>query len=116
MPTYVSTKHSYSSAVQAGDFIFLGLHRGAGDDFAAQLRDTMNRLEKTLVKLGRPLGSIVKVSVYLKKISDLREMEHLFRDYFEPEHYPARMTTTTEFWDKDCLVMIDGVAIAKDTL
>jgi len=30
--------------------------------------------------------------------------------YFEPNQFPARMTTTTEFIDADCLLMIDGIA------
>lgn len=116
MPDYITTPHSYSAAVRAGDLIFLGLHRGGGGDFETQLRGTMTGLGASLEKLGRPLGSLVKVSVYLRDIGDLGTMERLFRDYFEDGRYPARMTTTTEFHDDDCLVMIDGVATARDGL
>ncbi len=116
MPKIVTTPHSYSAAVEAGDLIFLGLHRGCGDDFATQLRNTMNGLEQTLAKLDRPLGSVVKVTVWLKRIADLNEMERIFRDYFDDGRYPARMTATTDFWDEDCLVMIEGIATAKETV
>ena len=33
----ISTPYSYSAAVAAGDFVFLGLHRGFGDSFSEQL-------------------------------------------------------------------------------
>jgi len=52
----------------------------------------------------------VKVNVYLKNIKDLPEMEQVFCEYFEMDKFPARMTSTTEFIDSDCLMMIDGIA------
>ena len=107
---YVTTPFSYASAVAAGDYVFLGLHRGFGDTFAEQLRSTFDGLEKTLADLDLPLARIVKASVWLKDIKDLPEMEKLFNDYFEEGKFPARMTSTTEFIDDDCLLMIDGIA------
>jgi len=106
----ITTPYTYSSAVAAGDHVFLGLHRGAGDTFTAQLEDTFRRLEKTLGGLGLTLADIVKVHVWLENIEDLPEMEKRFADYFEEGQYPARMTSTTEFIDDDCILMIDGTA------
>jgi len=37
---YLPTPYSYSSALKAGDFVFLGLHRGAGDNFPARMTAT----------------------------------------------------------------------------
>ncbi|MGG4392836.1 hypothetical protein ABEX25_00780 [Paenibacillus thiaminolyticus] len=37
-------------------------------------------------------------------------MEKVFFDYFEADACPARMTSTTEFIDSDCLFMMDGAA------
>ena len=116
MPDYITTPHSYSVAVRAGDFIFLGLHRGGGEDSATQLAGTMAGLEKTLGALGRPLASLVQVRVHLRHITDLAVMEKLFAPYFETGRYPARMSVTTEFHDADCLVMIEGIATARDGL
>jgi len=56
------------------------------------------------------LANLVKVNVWLKEIKDLPEMEKLFRNHFETDQFPARMTATTEFIDADCLLMIEGVA------
>jgi 2-iminobutanoate/2-iminopropanoate deaminase len=108
--TRIPTPFSYSQAVTAGDFVFVGLHRGFGDDFAAQFADVFANLEKTLAQCSLTLADLVKVNVWLKHISDLPDMEKGFNAYFEKDAFPARMTSTTEFIDADCLLMIDGVA------
>jgi 2-iminobutanoate/2-iminopropanoate deaminase len=110
----VTTPYSYSSAVAAGDFVFIGLHRGFGDDFPTQFNDTFSYLKKTLGEFNLTLKDLVKVNVWLRDIKDLREMEKRFNDFFEKEKFPARMTSTTEFIDDDCLMMIDGVAYIND--
>ena len=107
---YLPTPFSYSQAVAAGDYVFLGLHRGFGDDFTTQLRDAFKHLRKTLAEFGLTLADIVKVNVWLKNIEDVRVYEKLFRDYFEKDKYPARMGATTQFVDEDILLMIDGIA------
>ena len=106
----VATPWSYSLAVAAGDFVFLGLHRGGGDGFTAQLEDTMAHLAETLATFNLALADLVKVNVWLKHIEDLPEMEKRFFDFFAEGAFPARMTATTEFIDADCLLMIDGTA------
>ena len=110
----VLTPYSYSSAVVAGDYVFLGLHRGVGLTFAAQFEDTLAFMQATLAELDLTLDRVVKVNVWLKHIDDLPEMERLFGDYFAEGAFPARMTATTEFIDDDCLLMIDGIAYAGD--
>jgi len=109
----IPTPYSYSAAVVAGDYVFLGLHRGFGDDFARQFEDAFARLEGTLGELGLTLADLVKVNVWLRNINDLPEMEQLFHHYFEKDAFPARMTATTAFIDADCLCMIDGIAYQK---
>lgn len=106
----IPTSFSCSSAVSAGDYVFLGVHRGDGEDFITQFGDIINNLEKSLAEFDLPLGSLVKVNVWLKHISDLPEMENLFLRYFKMDHFPARMTSTTEFSDDNCLLMMDGIA------
>ncbi len=106
----ISTPFSYSSAVAAGDYVFIGLHRGFGETFEEQIRDTFVHLKNTLEQCDTSLDQIVQVSVHLKHIDDLPAMEQIFCDYFAQDQYPARMTDTTEFFDKDCLLMIEGIA------
>ena len=109
----LSTPHSYSAAVLAGDYVFLGLHRGFGEAFAEQLEGALAQLKESLAHFDLPLESLVKVNVWLKNIHDLPEMEQAFRRYFPEAGYPARMTATTEFIDTDCLLMIDGIAYTR---
>ena len=106
----IATPYSYSSAVAAGDYVFLGLHRGFGADFATQFDDTFKNLQGTLAAFGLTLAQLVKVNVWLRHIGDLPDMEKRFGSTFEQGRFPARMTATTEFVDADCLLMIDGVA------
>jgi len=104
------TPHSYSAAVAAGDFVFLGLHRAEGDDVDTQLTGTFAALQQTLGGYGLTLHDLVKVNVWLAHIEDLWVMEQAFVPHFPPSGFPARMTATTQFVDDDCLVMIDGTA------
>lgn len=110
MITRVTTPYSYSSAIAAGDYVFLGLHRGIGENFTEQIHDAFLQLKATLLQVDVPMGHVVKVNVYLKHIKDLPEMERVFCEYFAPDKFPARMTSTTEFIDSDCLMMMDGIA------
>ncbi len=111
--TRIPTPYSYSSAVAAGDFVFLGLHRGFGDTFGAQFEGVFAAMRQTLAKFGLTLNSLVKVNVWLKDIKDLPAMEKGFNAYFPKDGFPARMTATTAFIDDDCLLMIEGVAYAE---
>lgn len=110
---WVTTPWSYSQAVEAGDYVFLAMHRGFGDDFTTQFHDTFLNLKKTLAEFDLTLTDIVKVNVWLKNIEDIRVYEKLFRNHFEKDKFPARMGSTSEFIDDDCLLMIDGVAYRK---
>jgi len=107
---WMPTPWSYSQAVAAGDYVFLGMHRGFGDDFTAQFHDCFKYLKKTLAEFGLTLAHLVQVDVRMKHIADVRVYEKLFRDYFEKDKYPARIGATTEFIDDDCLFMIGGIA------
>lgn len=111
--TRIPTPYSYSSAVAAGDFVFLGLHRGFGDTFDAQFAAVFDALRQTLARVDLTLSSLVKVNVWLKDIRDLPAMEKGFTAYFPQNGFPARMTATTAFIDDDCLLMIEGVAYAR---
>ena len=68
----IPTPFSYSSAVAAGDFVFLGLHRGFGDDFTMQLDDTFSNLKKTLAEFDLTLADLVWVDVRMRNIQDVR--------------------------------------------
>jgi len=110
---HLATPFSYSSAVVAGDYAFIALHRGFGDGFETQCKGALEGIRQTLERIEVPLSSLVKVTVWINNIQDLPAMEKIFMGYFEPGKYPARMTATTEFYDPDCLVMVEGIAFCR---
>ena len=112
--SYLPTPYSYSAAVKAGDVVYLGLHRGFGEEFAAQLEGALNGVRADLAVFGLDLDSLVKVNVWLKRVEDLPAMEKQFEQFFAAGRFPARMTATTQFYDTDCLVMVDGIAFAGE--
>ncbi len=101
---WVPTPYSYSAAVKAGEYVFLGLHHGFGKSFTGQIDGALAEMKETLAGLG--LKTLVKLQVWLKNVEDLPQMEKIVAGYFEP----GRMTATTQFIDADCLVMIEGIA------
>jgi 2-iminobutanoate/2-iminopropanoate deaminase len=110
----IPTSFSYSQAVGAGDFVFLGFHRGWGADFTAQFHDMFSRLKNTLAEFDLTLAHLVQVDIRFKHVADIRVYEKLFREYFEKDKYPARIGGSTEFFDDNCLVMIGGIAYRGD--
>jgi len=110
VPSYITTPYSYSAAVDTGEYVFLGLHRGSGETFLDQLHGAFRAAAATLAQCGLPLTSLVKITVWLKDIADLPAMEKAVVDYYPAGRYPARMTAVTPFIDADCLVMIEGIA------
>ena len=111
--SYMKTPFSYSSVVVAGDYAFTSFHRGFGDSFEEQYNGAILGIKNSLHEINLPLSSIVKITVWLKHIQDLPTMEKLSLEHFEPNKCPARMTATTEFFDSDCLVMVEGIAFCK---
>ena len=109
------TPNGYSAAVQAGDLVFLGHHRGYGDVFLEQLDRTLENVRVALRDLELDLEDLVKVNVWLCDITDLPLMEQRFQDYFPAGRFPARTTTTSAFIDDDRLVTIDGIAYQRSS-
>ena len=98
------------SCVVAGDFIFLAHHGGGGKDIAAQMRATFESVKRTLAQAGATLDDMVQIHLYLKDLEDFAAARDVFCEYFNEGRFPARMTSTTEFLNEDCLCQIDGVA------
>lgn len=111
MPSHCKDE-TLSSCVVAGDYIFLAHHTGGRmqNDIEYQMRATFEKIKFTLDSVGATLNDMVQINLYLKNLDDFRKARDIFNEYFEKDSFPARMTTTTEFIDKSCLCMIDGIA------
>ena len=88
----------YSSAVRAGDYIYVTGQVGAIDDqgrevkgIEAQTRRTLESIKRILEAAGASLSDVVKTNNFLVKREDWEEMNKAYSDYF-PENWPARST------------------------
>lgn len=109
-PTHCNDK-TCASCVRAGDFIFVS-HLGGGyvnTNVAFQIKKIFESLEEVLAQANAKVKDVIQINLYLKDIRDLREACDVFSEIFGEEP-PARMTTTTDFYDENCLCMIDVVA------
>ena len=111
MPTHCNDA-TCPSCVIAGDFIFLSHHTGGHGqrDIEHQMRKSFDNLAKTLEAAGASLKDMVQINLYLRTLDDFSRARDIFGEYFGENGGPARMTTTTDFINANCLCMLDGVA------
>lgn len=105
---------TFSTFVQAGDFIFVshhgGYHKGEFTTIEEQTELCFKRLRFTLEKAGAALEDIVHVNVYLKDPKYFKGFRDVFRMQFK-NGYPARMGIfSNKFLDEECLMQMDAIA------
>jgi 2-iminobutanoate/2-iminopropanoate deaminase len=106
----------YSSAVKAGDYIFLSGTIGYLDEkgkevvgIEAQTKQCLENLKRTLEPLGSSLKDVVKVTVFLIKAEDWGKMNEVYRQHF-PVDMPARTSVITGLPNPKMVVEIECVA------
>lgn len=111
MPTHCGDE-TCPACVVVGDYIYLAHHAGGFDkrEIGHQMRAVFERAKKTLAQAGATLNDMVKIHLYLSDSADFDGAIEVFYEYFDKDCFPARMTTTSNFLDAECLCMIDGVA------
>ena len=106
----------FSSALRAGDFIFVS---GQGGDvnaqgnpvkgIEAQTRQCLENMKQVLQAAGSSLSDVVKVTVFLANIDDFAKMNEVYRSYFS-EDCPARSTAIVGLARPGMLVEMECVA------
>ena len=107
----------YTPAMRAGDFIYVS---GQGpidpetdqlvvSDVETQTRITLGNIQRILKAAGAEITDIVKVSMFLRDISDFPKMNRAYGAFFG-DHKPARTTIESKFHQQEMLVEIDCVA------
>lgn len=90
-----SANSFYSSAVDAGDYIYIsgqGSHRPDGTSpasFSAQVRQALDNVKAIVEAAGSTMEHVVYTQVYLEDIGKYDEMNSIFGEYF-PKAPPAR--------------------------
>lgn len=106
----------YSSAVRAGDFIFVSGMGPVDDndryvfgDIQQQTRQTLLNLGKILRECGAGFEDVVKCSVFLRDASEFPLMNEVYSEFFGSIK-PARTTVEAKFVQSEMRVAIDCVA------
>ncbi len=106
-----------SAAVKVGNLVFVSGttpytvdYQLAKNDFPAQMRQVMDNNKAILEAAGSSLDKVVKVNVFLKRVTDFAAMNELYRTYFKKGNYPARTTVGIDLANKDFLLEIECVA------
>lgn len=107
---YPDREYTFSSYVQAGNFIFTSHQGGAhGEDVVRQLEAAFVSLRDTLKAAGAGMDDVVKINLLLKNKEDFPLTKDVFRRVFK-NSFPARTTFITEFVSEGILAQIDAIA------
>jgi 2-iminobutanoate/2-iminopropanoate deaminase len=109
----------FSSAVKAGDFIFVSGQVGHVDSnggriegIEAQTVQCMENIKKILDSVEASFDDIVKATIYLKNVKYYAEMNDVYSKYFFLR-LPARSTAITGLAMPEMLVEIDCVVYKR---
>ncbi|MGD0022511.1 MAG: Rid family detoxifying hydrolase [Smithellaceae bacterium] len=107
----------YSSAVEAGSFIFLSgqlpLDPSTGEvvmDIKAATRQTLTNIQTVLEENGLSLKNIVKTTIFLKNMADFAAVNEIYAGFF-PESPPARSTVGVSALPKNAPLEIEAIAL-----
>ena len=110
-----TTEYPFSSAVRAGDYIFVSGNAGVVDkdgrkirEIKAQTRQTFENIKQVLEAAGSSLSDVVKVTVFITNIDDFAQMNEIYKGYFTKDR-PARSTVVNGLVNRDMLIEIECV-------
>lgn len=81
----------------------------AGEDIAAQTRQSLTNIKNILAAEGLEMSHVVKTTVMLKDIADFAAMNEVYAEFFAAP-YPARAAYQVAALPKDARVEIECVA------
>lgn len=108
----------YSQAIVANGFVFVA-GQGALDpatgkyepsDIRTETRLTLENVRAVLEAAGSSLERVVKVTVYLRDMSDFAAMNEVYATFFR-EPFPARATIQAAALPRGIAVEIDVIAV-----
>jgi len=108
----------YSQAIQAGNTIYVSgqlpidpaTGAFAGEDIAAQTRQSLTNIKNILAAAGAQMSDVVKTTVLLADIADFAAMNAVYAEFFTAP-FPARAAFQVACLPKNALVEIECVAV-----
>jgi len=107
----------YSLGIKAGNLVFLSgqVTDLVTKDLKEQTLTALEKIKKVLEAAGASVSNIVKTTVYLKNMSDFKEMNGAYKDFFlqnsVKEKFPARTTVEATCPLPNGLIEIDAIAV-----
>ena len=110
------SKRAYSKFRKVGNFIFVSgqtgfnpLDRTIGETVEEQTEQTLKNVEAALKEAGASMKDVVKCSVFLKDMSEFRQMNSVYINFFN-DPPPARTTVGAPLSSPKMKVEIDAIA------
>lgn len=111
-----TAERPFSSAVRAGDYIFVSGSGGFVDKdgrelkgIEAQTKQCLENIKQILEAAGSSLSDVVKTTIFLVNTSDFTQMNEVYKKYFSKDR-PARSTVVTGLVRSDMLIEIECIA------
>ncbi len=107
----------YTLGIKAGNLLFISgqVTTPEARDIKEQTIAAFEKIKKVLEAAGATISNLVKVTVFLKNISDFKEMNQAYREFFEQngvsEKFPARSTVEASCPLPYGLIEIDAIAV-----
>lgn len=110
----------YSQAIRADKLVFVSgqlpidpaTGEFAGEDIAAQTRQSLTNISNILASEGLSMENVVKTTVLLKNIADFGAMNEVYATFFQTD-CPARAAFEVAALPKNALVEIEAIALAE---
>ncbi|MFA4831491.1 MAG: RidA family protein [Patescibacteria group bacterium] len=109
----------YSQAIIAGEWIFcsgqIAIDPQTNELLAGGIKEQTERVLKNLGAILEAAGSsmlrVVKTDIYLKNLSDFKEMNEIYAGFFPGNEKPARATVKISGLPKNALIEISCIAL-----
>lgn len=110
----------YSQGIRVGNFLFTAgqgpidpkAGKVTGETIEAQTERTLKNIQAILEASGFSLRDVVKVSIFMKNMSDFPRMNEVYKTFFA-ENHPVRTTVQAELPAQGMLIEIDATAFQE---
>lgn len=90
----------FSEAVKVNETLYLSGQVGLvpatqkliSGGITAESRQTMDNISQVLTSQGYKMDDVIKCTVFLSDMKDFPSFNGVYKDYFKPDHLPARST------------------------
>ena len=108
----------YSQAIRSGNTIYVSgqlpidpaTGAFAGEDIAAQTRQSLTNVKAVLEKAGVTMDQVLKTTVFLSDMNNFGAMNEVYATFFTEGSYPSRSAVEVARLPKDALVEIEVIA------